>query len=63
MRIGIFGGSFNPPHKMHESIAKQLIEKDFIDKIKDDEELIKRSSYETYNTINLDVLNKYRGIL
>ena len=27
MRIGIFGGSFNPPHKMHESIAKQLIEK------------------------------------
>lgn len=33
MRIGIFGGSFNPPHKMHESIAEQLIEKGFIDKI------------------------------
>ena len=33
MRIGIFGGSFNPPHKMHESIAKQLIEKGIIDKV------------------------------
>jgi len=33
MRIGIFGGSFNPPHKMHESIANQLIEKNLIDKI------------------------------
>ena len=33
MRIGIFGGSFNPPHKMHESIAKQLIEKKIIDKV------------------------------
>ena len=33
MRIGIFGGSFNPPHKMHESIAKQLVERDLIDKV------------------------------
>lgn len=33
MKIGIFGGSFNPPHKMHESIASQLIEKKLIDKI------------------------------
>ena len=33
MRIGIFGGSFNPPHKKHESIAKQLIEKKIIDKV------------------------------
>jgi len=33
MRIGIFGGSFNPPHKMHESIAEQLIKKNLIDKI------------------------------
>jgi len=33
MRIGIFGGSFNPPHKMHESIANQLIEKGIIDKV------------------------------
>lgn len=33
MRIGIFGGSFNPPHKMHESIAEQLINKKLIDKV------------------------------
>ncbi|MBQ7105020.1 MAG: nicotinate (nicotinamide) nucleotide adenylyltransferase [Bacilli bacterium] len=33
MKIGIFGGSFNPPHKMHESIAKQLIERKIIDKV------------------------------
>lgn len=33
MKIGIFGGSFNPPHKMHESIASQLIEKNIIDKV------------------------------
>lgn len=33
MRIGIFGGSFNPPHKMHESIAQQLINKNIIDKV------------------------------
>lgn len=33
MRIGIFGGSFNPPHKMHKNIALELIKKDYIDKI------------------------------
>lgn len=33
MRIGIFGGSFNPPHKMHESIADQLIKKNLLDKV------------------------------
>ena len=33
MRIGIFGGSFNPPHKMHLKIAKELINKDYVDKI------------------------------
>ncbi len=39
------------------------VSKDFVKEIKDDEELIKRSSSETYNTINLDVLNKYREML
>ena len=33
MRIGIFGGSFNPPHKMHKAIAKELIKKNYVDKV------------------------------
>lgn len=33
MRIGIFGGSFNPPHKMHEAIAKYFIDQDLLDKV------------------------------
>lgn len=33
MKIGIFGGSFNPPHKMHQNIALSLIENNYLDKI------------------------------
>ena len=33
MKIGIFGGSFNPPHKMHKKIAKTLIKKGYVDKV------------------------------
>lgn len=33
MRIGIFGGSFNPPHKMHEDIANFFINKKLLDRI------------------------------
>ena len=33
MRIGIFGGSFNPPHKMHKDIAMELMERDYLDKV------------------------------
>lgn len=33
MRIGIFGGSFNPPHNMHENIGKELITKGYLDKV------------------------------
>lgn len=33
MRIGIFGGSFNPPHKMHLKIAQELLNKEYIDKV------------------------------
>ena len=33
MKIGIFGGSFNPPHKMHKEIALTLIEKHYVEKV------------------------------
>lgn len=33
MRIGIFGGSFNPPHKTHENIAHYFKENNLLDKI------------------------------
>lgn len=32
-KIGIFGGCFNPPHKMHENIANRLIAMKKIDKV------------------------------
>lgn len=33
MKIGIFGGSFNPPHKMHLRIALDLINNNYVDKV------------------------------
>ena len=33
MRIGIFGGTFNPPHCGHKNLALQLKEKAKLDKI------------------------------
>lgn len=33
MNIGVFGGCFNPPHNMHKQIAKNLIQKDYLDKV------------------------------
>lgn len=33
MKIGIFGGCFNPPHNMHKNIGLKLIEKGYLDKI------------------------------
>ena len=33
MRIGIFGGTFNPPHKMHLKIGIDLLYKNYLDKI------------------------------
>lgn len=33
MKIGVFGGSFNPPHKMHESIASFFIDNKILDKV------------------------------
>lgn len=32
MKIGIYGGAFNPPHKMHKNIVSSLIKKKYIDK-------------------------------
>ena len=33
MKIGIFGGCFNPPHMMHEKVALELIDKKLLDKV------------------------------
>ena len=33
MKIGIFGGSFNPPHVKHKKIADKLLENGYIDKL------------------------------
>ena len=33
MRIGVFGGSFNPPHLMHLNIAKDLLRLKYLDKV------------------------------
>lgn len=33
MRIGILGGSFNPPHKMHFNMGLELLDKNYVDKI------------------------------
>lgn len=33
MRIGIFGGSFNPPHNMHKNIALDLINNNYLDRV------------------------------
>ncbi len=31
MKIGIFGGSFNPPHRMHKQIALYLVQAGYLD--------------------------------
>ena len=33
MKIGIFGGSFNPIHKMHNRMAEFLIKEGYLDKV------------------------------
>lgn len=33
MKIGILGGSFNPPHKMHLNMGLELLNKNYVDKI------------------------------
>lgn len=63
MKIGIFGGSFNPPHKMHKKIALNLIKNKYLDKViyvptgnkYNKEELI--DSKHRYNMIKLMIKN------
>ncbi len=33
MKIGIFGGCFNPPHRMHKNIAVKLVEDGYLSKV------------------------------
>ena len=33
MKIGIFGGSFNPPHKIHQKIANYLVKNNYLDNV------------------------------
>ncbi len=33
MKIGIFGGAFNPPHKMHKKIVSELIKKGYLNRV------------------------------
>jgi len=33
MKIGIYGGSFNPPHKFHKEIIKYLLDNRYLDKV------------------------------
>ena len=33
MKIGVYGGSFNPPHKFHKEIVKFLLDNKYLDKV------------------------------
>lgn len=67
MKIGMFGGCFNPPHNMHKKIAETLIKKGYIDKVvfvptgdtydkKDLASHIKRVEMVSIMTDNVDML-------
>ena len=33
MKIGVYVGSFNPPHKGHKKIANHLVKNKYVDKV------------------------------
>ena len=62
MRLGIFVGSFNPVHKGHISIVKQIINKNIVDKVL----IIPTNNYWNKNDIidikhRLNMLNIYKS--
>lgn len=63
MKIGIFGGSFNPPHNMHKDISINLIKKEYLDKViyvPTGDNYIKKdliSFNDRYNMVNLMIKN------
>lgn len=54
MKIGIFGGSFNPPTKMHYLIAQNLLQQNYLDKV------IYVPTGKAYKYKNNLIENKYR---
>lgn len=63
MKIGIFGGCFNPPHKMHKNISLELIKRGYLDKViyvptGDNYKKKDLTSFETrYNMVSLMISN------
>ena len=57
MKIGVYVGSFNPPHKGHIKIAKTLVEKKYVDKVL----IIPTNNY--WNKTNLINLNHRLNML
>ena len=69
MKIGILGGSFNPPHKMHLDMGINLINKQYVDKVI---YVPTGSEYKYKNNLLPDknrlemleiVVNKYKGLV
>lgn len=58
MRIGIFGGSFNPPHKMHYNIADDLISNHYIDKVI----FVPTGSKYEYKSYNVSDKDRYKMV-
>lgn len=51
MKIGVFGGCFNPPHKKHKTIVLDLMAKGYVDKI------VYVPTENSYNKEDLTIIN------